>query len=112
MESIEVSGNLILSTSGEGDIQLAYTDTNNTNSKLILLISEDGDWEAMYINNEKDDEGHKLDSEYWFRLGQRFQNIEWSDITVYRVDGERAEEDGVEPFPDDFNDLLEKYYER
>jgi len=89
-------------------------ESNNVNSKLIILRSRSGDWEAVYVNDKKDDEGHKLDSYYWFSLGQRFPNIAWGDeddIEFYEVDHERAEEDGVESFPDDFNDLLEKYYD-
>lgn len=85
----------------------------NGKNKAVLLKSQDGDWEGLFINGKLYDEGHKLGEgdyvRFWLGISQKF-NIGPKDIIISEAnnfDDEELQEVGG--FPDLLCELTGNY---
>lgn len=74
--------------------------------KVTILSCEDGEWEAMYVDDYLFEEGHRLDKRDWMDLinkHKHFSSVEQKWISEYDL-----EEIGFE-FPFRLSDIPAKY---
>lgn len=75
--------------------------------KLLLLQTQDGDWEGLYIEKEfLHDEGHNLGEgdhrSYWFKMGRVFGG----DLVIKELnDADNKDVTGCGNFPKCLNEL-------
>lgn len=72
-------------------------------NRAVLLHSQDGDWEGLFINGKLISEGHQLGEgrkeTFWLDIGAKYQ-ISGADLAVKEVDdidGEQLSDSGNFP---------------
>jgi hypothetical protein len=61
-------------------------------SNVKYVIPQRGDWEGLYINGELEIEGHRLANEIWYKLGQKFPNLDFYEIDHIIITNDYADE--------------------
>lgn len=74
-------------------------------SKLTYVSSSNGDWSAIYIDNQLDYESHSIPVWVWIDL---FNLNSITEAVQFEVDGVWLEEGGS--FPQNFNDIPEEAF--
>lgn len=84
-------------------------DNGNTARDIDIKLVQTGGWEALYVNSVKYAEGNSIDSEDWFKLGQKYPKLNYNNIEFgLEVDMEIIYKEGY--FPEKFDDISKKYF--
>jgi hypothetical protein len=79
------------------------------NMKKIVYIGAE-DWEVLYVDGLMFAEGHHINEQYWFELGQMYPNYKYNDIKKYYFDENKVEKLNWD-FPEKLEDIPKKLFD-
>lgn len=76
---------------------------------VLLLSSQEGDWEGLYVNGEIVDQGHRIDRDDFLELAEKY-NFKSSDVRKKELTNEDEEETSMSGrFPRLLSELAGNY---
>lgn len=67
----------------------------------VVIVDNDNDWKAVYVDGELKTEGHSIRPQTWLCLAEKYQ-FKSNEIGTYTMN---EEEIAKETFPDNLQDL-------